>query len=143
MALCIVAYSPGTSTTFGHTVDSNDGALITQPQLFATNTPYIPTSVSAAGKIFNVSPVALTAAVEIFTADGQEAPGDSSFTVDLEPFDMTQLNDVLNRLPAGERQGLIIRVGITSAEGAILAYLSEVDNTTNDASYQEGFRFSF
>lgn len=93
--------------------------------------------------IVNVSPVALTVAVEIFTADGQEAPGDSSFTVDLEPFDMTQLSDVLNRLPAGEREGLIIRIGITSAEGAILAYLSEVDNTTNDASYQEGFRFSF
>lgn len=93
--------------------------------------------------IVNVSPVALTAAVEIFTADGQEAPGDSSFTVDLDPFDMTQLNDVLNRLPAGAWEGLIIRVGITSAEGAILAYLSEVDNATNDASYQEGFRFSF
>jgi hypothetical protein len=93
--------------------------------------------------IVNVSPVALTAAVEIFTADGQEAPGDSSFTVDLAPFDMTQLSDVLDRLPAGEREGLIIRVGITSAEGAILAYLSEVDNTTNDASFQEGFRFSF
>jgi hypothetical protein len=93
--------------------------------------------------IVNVSPVALTVAVEIFTADGQEAPGDSTFTVDLEPFDMTQLSGVLNRLPSGEREGLIIRVGITSAEGAILAYLSEVDNTTNDASYQEGFRFSF
>jgi len=93
--------------------------------------------------IVNVSPFALTAAVEIFAADGQPAPGDSSFTVDLAPFDMTQLSNVLNRLPAGEREGLIIRVGITSAEGAILGYLSEVDNTTNDASYQEGFRFSF
>ena len=28
-------------------------------------------------------------------------------------------------------------------EGAVLAYLSEVDNTTNDASYQEAFKFSF
>ncbi len=93
--------------------------------------------------IVSVSPVRVTAAVEIFTADGQEAPGSSSFTIDLEPFDMTQLSDLLNRLPAGEREGLIIRVGVTSAEGAILAYLSEVDNTTNDASYQEGFRFSF
>ena len=86
---------------------------------------------------------ALSAAVEIFTADGQEAPGDSSFTVDLAPFDMAQISDVLARLPEGERAGLVIRVAITSAEGAILAYLSEVDNTTNDASYQEGFRFSF
>jgi hypothetical protein len=93
--------------------------------------------------IVNVSPVALTVAVDIFSADGQEAPGASSFTVDLAPFDMTQIGDLLDRLQAGEREGLIIRVGITSAEGAILAYLSEVDNTTNDASYQEGFRFSF
>lgn len=94
--------------------------------------------------IVNVSPVALTAAVEIFTADGQEAPGNSSFTVDLAPFDMIQLNDVLSRrLLAGEREGLIIRVGVTSTEGAILAYLTDVDNNTNDASYQEGFRFSY
>jgi hypothetical protein len=93
--------------------------------------------------IVNVSPVALTAAVDIFTADGQEAPGNSSFTVDLAPFDMTQIGDVLSRLPAGERNGLVIRVAVASSDGAILAYLSEVDNTTNDASYQEGFKFSF
>lgn len=93
--------------------------------------------------IANVSPVNLTATVEIFLADGQAAPGNSTFDVELAPFDMTQINDVLSRLPAGEREGLIVRVGITSAEGAVVAYLSEVDNTTNDASYQEGFRFSF
>lgn len=93
--------------------------------------------------LVNVSPFALTAAVDIFTADGQEAPGDSSFTVDLAPFDMTQIGDVLNRLPAGERTGLVIRVAVASAEGAVLAYLSDVDNTTNDASYQEAFKFSF
>jgi hypothetical protein len=56
---------------------------------------------------------------------------------------MTQVSSVLDRLTEGEREGLIIRVGVTSEDGAILAYLSEVDNTTNDASYQEGFRFSF
>ncbi len=56
---------------------------------------------------------------------------------------MKQLNDLLARLSDGEREGLIVRVGITSAEGAILAYLSEVNNTTNDASFQEGFRFAF
>jgi hypothetical protein len=93
--------------------------------------------------VVNVSPATLTAKVEIFTADGELSPGDSSFTVDLAPFGMTQINDVLTRLPDAERQGLIIRVGVTSADGAVLAYLSEVDNTTNDASYQEGFRFSF
>ena len=94
--------------------------------------------------IVNVSPVPVTVAVEIFTADGQPAPGDSSFNVDLAPFDMTQVNDVLNkRLGAGERQGLIIRVGVVSDKGGIMAYVSQVDNTTNDGSYQEAFRFAF
>jgi hypothetical protein len=32
---------------------------------------------------------------------------------------------------------------VVSDEGAILAYLSEVDNRTNDASYREGFRFGY
>jgi hypothetical protein len=86
----------------------------------------------------------VTAAVEIFTADGQPAPGDSSFNVDLAPFDMAQVNGVLNkRLGADERLGLIIRVGVVSDEGGIMAYLSQGDNTTNDASYQEAFRFAF
>ena len=34
--------------------------------------------------------------------------GDSSFTIDLEPFGTTQVNDVFKRLTAGERNGLII-----------------------------------
>ena len=85
----------------------------------------------------------MTVVVEIFTADGEPAPGNSSFTVDLQPFEMRQVNDVLNRLDSGERQGLIIRAGIDSGNGGILAYLSEVDNQTNDASYQDGFRFAF
>jgi hypothetical protein len=94
--------------------------------------------------LVNVSPVPVTVAVEIFNADGQPAPGDSSFNVNLAPFDMTQMNDVLNkRLGTGERQGLIIRVGVVSAEGGVMAYLSQVDNTTNDGSYQEAFRFAF
>ena len=93
--------------------------------------------------LVNVSGNALTVIVEIFTADGEPAPGDSSFTVDLEPFEMRQVNDVLDRLENGERQGLIIRAGIDSGNGGILAYLSEVDNRTNDASYQDGFRFAF
>ncbi len=93
--------------------------------------------------VVNVSPVAATVLVEIFTADGEPAPGDSSFTVELEPFGTTQVNDILKRLTAGERDGLIIRAGVTSSEGAILTYLTDVDNTTNDASYQAGFRFAF
>ena len=88
----------------------------------------------------NVSPVGVTVLVEIFTADGESAPGDSSFTIDLEPFGTTQVNDILKRLTPGERDGLIIRAGVISSEGAILTYLTDVDNTTNDASYQAGFR---
>lgn len=93
--------------------------------------------------LVNVSPLQVTVAVEIFTADGEPAPGDSSFSVDLAPFEMTQINDVLQRLPAGQRLGLIVRTGITSAGGGIMSYLSEVDNSTNDAAYQEGFMFAF
>jgi len=92
--------------------------------------------------VVNVSPVAATVLVEIFTADGELAPGNSSFTLDLEPFGMTQVNDILKRLTAGERDGLIIRAGVTSSEGAILSYLTDVDNTTNDSTYQAGFRFA-
>jgi hypothetical protein len=91
--------------------------------------------------VVNVSPVAITVLVEIFSADGEPAPGDSSFTVDLEPFGMTQVNGILKRLTAGERDGLIIRAGVTSAEGAIFSYLTNIDNTTNDSSYQSGFRY--
>ena len=93
--------------------------------------------------VVNVSPAVITVLVEIFTADGEAAPGDSSFTLDLEPFDMTQVNNILNRLRAGDRVGLYIRGGVTSAVGAIFTYLTDVDNTTNDSSYQAGFRFAF
>jgi hypothetical protein len=92
--------------------------------------------------LVNVSAVEAEVMVEIFTADGGAAPGDSSFAVTLPPFAMTQVNDLLARLDPGERPGLIVRAGVTSAGGAILAYLSTVDNQTNDASYQEGVRFS-
>jgi hypothetical protein len=92
--------------------------------------------------VVNVSPVAATVLVEIFTADGEPAPGNSSFTLDLEPFGTAQVNDILKRLTAGPRDGLIIRAGVTSSEGAILSYLTDVDNTTNDSSYEAGFRFA-
>lgn len=93
--------------------------------------------------VVNVSPVAVTATVELFTADGDPAEGTSPLTVRLDPFDMTQINGILNELSTDHQQGLIVRVGVTSSEGAILSYLSEVDNTTNDASYQQAFRFAF
>lgn len=93
--------------------------------------------------VVNVSAEPVTVAVDLFTSDGEPAPGDSSFSVALAPFDMKQINDVLARLPAGSRQGLIIRTAVSSGEGAVMSYLSEVDNSTNDASYQEAFKFSF
>jgi len=93
--------------------------------------------------VTNVSRVATTVAVEIFTADGGAAPGDSSFTLELPPFAMTQVNGLFDRLTAGQRDGLIVRIGVTSTEGAVTAYTSTVDNTTNDASYQQGFRFGY
>ncbi len=93
--------------------------------------------------LVNVSGVPVTVAVDMFTADGSAAPGSSSFQVDLEPYGMTQINDVFARLGSGTRRGLVIRAGVSSADGAILAYLSTADNRTNDPSYQEAFRFGF
>lgn len=91
----------------------------------------------------NVSGVSVTVEVEIFTADGETAAGTSSFVVELDPYGMTQINDLLARLSEANRDGLIIRVGVSSSEGAVLAYVSTVDNATNDASYQQGFRFGY
>jgi hypothetical protein len=93
--------------------------------------------------LVNVSPVQTTAQVDVFTADGAPAPGSSSFTVDLPPFAMQQINDLLSRLDPGERAGLVVRVSVASEEGGLLAYLSTVDNTTNDPSYQEAFRLAY
>ena len=93
--------------------------------------------------LVNVSAVPVSVLVEIFTADGEPAPGNTSFTVDLEPFDMTQINDILKRVTGGGRDGLVIRAALTSVAGAILTYVTDVNNTTNDSSYQAGFRFAF
>ena len=93
--------------------------------------------------VVNVSAVPASVLVEIFTADGEPAPGDTSFTVDLEPFGMTQINNILKRVTGGDQDGLIIRASVTSVAGAILSYLTDVNNTTNDSSYQAGFRFAF
>jgi hypothetical protein len=91
--------------------------------------------------LVNVSSASATLAVELFGPDGESAPGDSSFTVQLAPYGMTQLGDVLDRLGSASLDGVIVRVGVVSEDGAVLAYLSTVDNATNDASYQAGFRF--
>ena len=94
--------------------------------------------------LVNVSTVPVSVLVEIFTADGEPAPGNNtSFTVNLEPFGMTQINDILKRVTGGDQDGLIIRAAVTSVVGAILTYVTDVNNTTNDSSYQAGFRFAF
>lgn len=93
--------------------------------------------------VVNVSAVPASVLVEIFTADGDPAPGDTSFTIDLEPFGMTQMNNILKRVTGGDQDGLIIRASVTSVAGAILTYLTDINNTTNDSSYQAGFRFAF
>lgn len=108
-------------------------------RMFVDQSPGVRTNLG----VTNVSSVATTVAVEIFTADGAPAPGDSSLTLELPPFAMTQVNDLLDRLTPGTRNGLIIRVGIVSDQGAVTAYVSTVDNSTNDASYQQGFRFAY
>ena len=56
---------------------------------------------------------------------------------------MTQINDVLKRVDDAIAHGTMMRMGVTSEQGAITAYLSTVDNKTNDGSYQVGFRFGF
>ncbi len=94
--------------------------------------------------VVNVSPVPVTVQIDIFTSEGNLAPGSSSFQIDLKAFDMTQINKILEKhVDAGTRKGLIIRAAITSGEGAIMAYATSVDWTTNDSSYEGGFRFGF
>ena len=93
--------------------------------------------------LVNPSQVTTTVLVEIFLSDGDPADGYSSFQVELAGFGMTQINDVLGPLEPGQHTGLIIRTSVVSDEGALMSYLSTVDNSTNDASYQEGFRFGY
>jgi hypothetical protein len=93
--------------------------------------------------VSNVSGVATTVVVEIFDAEGNPAPGRSTFALDLPPYGMTQVNGLFDRLDPGVREGLIVRVGVTSSQGAVTAYVSTVDNGTNDASYQQGSRFGY
>jgi hypothetical protein len=93
--------------------------------------------------LVNISNVTVTVLVEMFESDGDAAPGNSSFEINLEPFGMTQINDLFQRLQQGTRRGLIVRASVVSEAGAILAYLSTVDNSTNDASYHDGFRFGY
>jgi len=93
--------------------------------------------------LVNASGNAVTVTVDAFDGDGSPSVGSVPFTVVLEPFDMNQVDDVLARLSVTSRPGIVLRAWVSTGEGAILAYLSEVDNVTNSGSYQEAFRFGF
>jgi len=92
--------------------------------------------------LVNVSPVAIEATLELFDSMGEPVPSFEAVVVDLAPFDMKQQGDVLGTLEGIEATGLVLRATVTSGEGAIVGYLSEVDNRTNSGSYQEAFRFA-
>jgi len=93
--------------------------------------------------LVNVSGNTVTVTVDAFDEDGTALAGSVPFTVVLPPFDMKQVDDVLARLAAASRTGVILRARVSEGEGAILAYLSEVDNATNSGGYQEAFRFGY
>lgn len=93
--------------------------------------------------LVNVSGSAVTVSVAILDQGGQPVPGRSAMTVALQPYDMKQLDDILTGLEPATSQGLVVQATIAQGEGGILAYLSEVDNTTNSGSYQEAFRFAY
>lgn len=141
-------WTPGPSGgTYGQVADGVPAAMASMPgsgpdgslRMLVNQTPGFRVNLG----LVNVAGSPVTVTVEVFTSDGQPAPGTSSFTVALQPYDMQQKDDILAGLPAASRQGLIVRASVSAGDGAILGYLSEVDNTTNSGSYQESFRFGF
>ncbi len=90
--------------------------------------------------ILNVTAAPVTATVEVFDSTGRPAAGFAPMTVALAPFDMRQLDDILAPV-AGDASGLVVRVGVSAGNGAVLGYLSEADNTTNSGAYEELYRF--
>jgi len=91
----------------------------------------------------NVTGVPATVTVDAFDHGGAPLAGAIPFSVALAPFDMQQVDDVLARLSTTSRPGIVVRATVSSTGGAILAYLSEVDNFTNSGAYQEAFRFGY
>jgi hypothetical protein len=141
-------WTPGPSGgTYGQISDGIPAAMASMPgsgpdgslRMLVNQTPGFRVNVG----LVNVAGSPATVTVEVFTSDGLPAPRTSSFTVALQPYDMQQKDDILAALPAGSRQGLIVRASVSAGNGAILGYLSEVDNTTNSGSYQESFRFGY
>ena len=141
-------WTPGpTGGTFGQVADGMPVAMASTPgagpdgslRMLVNQTPNSRVNIG----LVNVTGSPVTVTVDILTADGQPAPGTSSFFVNLQPYDMQEQDGILAGLSAGTRQGLIVRASVSSGNGAILAYLSEVDNTTNAPTTQEGFRFGY
>jgi hypothetical protein len=141
-------WTPGPSGgTYGQVADGVPAAMASMPgsgpdgslRMLVNQTPGFRVNLG----LVNVTGSPVTVTVEVFTPDGQPAPGTSSFTVALQPYDMQQKDDILSGLPVGSLQGLIVRASASSGDGAVLGYLSEVDNTTNSGSYQESFRFGY
>jgi hypothetical protein len=89
--------------------------------------------------LINAQAATATVQVRVFAADGTPVEGFGTLTATLPPFGVAQLNDLLARLTTDTRAGLIVQVRVVSAEGALIAYLCDVDNTTNDPTYQEAF----
>lgn len=89
--------------------------------------------------LLNASPAPARVAVEILTSDGLPAPGSTPLEVELSPFGCRQIRDILQHLTPAGHQGLRVQARLVSSGGALLGCLSEVDNTTNDSSYQEAF----
>ena len=90
--------------------------------------------------LVNVTGTPVTATLEVFDESGAPVAGFAPLPVALAPFDMRQLDDVLASV-TGYPSGLVVRVSVSAGNGAVLAYLSEADNTTNSGAYQELFRF--
>jgi len=141
-------WTPGPSGgTYGQVADGVPAAMASMPgsgpdgsvRMLVNQTPGFRVNLG----LVNVAGSPVTVTVEVFTSDGQPAPGSSSFIVALQPYDMQQKDDILAGLAAGSRQGLSVRASVSAGDGAILGYLSEVDNTTNSGSYQEAFRFGY
>ena len=88
--------------------------------------------------LVNASLLPVTFAVDVRLPDGTAAPGTSSFRVTLPPFGTTQENDVLSRLGAGERPGLLVKARLLTPGARGFAFLSDVDNGTNSPCYQQG-----
>jgi hypothetical protein len=93
--------------------------------------------------LVNVTGVPVTVSLEAFLADGSPVPGFTPMNVTLQPYDMQQLDAIFAALGGASYDGVAIRATVTSTEGAIVSYVSQVDDTTNSGSYQQAFRFGF